>query len=152
MSATERASYREAQSRIQMRSDPVLGKRDPEPRDHRWIQWVHVLRLRLWALDAATKHGCSVYIVGSALNDAAPRDLDVAFVWPAQRFAELFGSIPDEGGTLAMREYLCYAIGRSDLWGELFNGAHMATDDYYTLDIHLCPDTWWVDHPRLQIA
>lgn len=58
-------------------------------------QW-HVLRIHANHL-AARYYGCPVYLVGSALAESDPRDVDVVIVMPDDLFVRVYG---DHGDTI----------------------------------------------------
>lgn len=139
--------------------EPILGKARPDHRDGRPLTWSRFLRLRAWAQRVAPEHGVNVYLVGSALTKTHPRDVDVAVVWPAAEFVQLFGPIPPNaleespGGPRLMSLYLhdvvvtLYQTGRASL-GDISFDLRMGV----RVDIHYCPDTWWPDRDRLPLA
>lgn len=139
--------------------EPILGKARPDHRDGRPLTWTRVLILRRWAQRVAREHGVSVYLVGSALTKARPRDVDVAVVWPVDEFVRLFGPIPPN--SLADQDAKCptpmalYLRDVHNRVGEsMFNlfGPCFDLRMRVRVDIHFCPDTWWPDRDRLPLA
>ena len=139
-------------------NEPILGKREPTNRDYRPITWDAFLALRSWAKDVAAKYGAQVYLVGSALDKTEPRDIDLAIVLPLAEFETRYGPIPPtleydaEGVPFTSPERIAY-IDR--LYGRVMNdrqSAHAVTGGRYTIDVKLCPDSWWPEKDRLLLA
>ncbi len=53
--------------------------------------------LECWANQVAARYGFPVYIVGSALTDADPRDVDIVCILPDEHFANRFGPADPDG-------------------------------------------------------
>lgn len=132
-------------------NEPILGKREPSHRDYRPMTWDAFLALREWARGVAAKHQAHVYLVGSVLTKTEPRDVDLAIVLPLERFAQRF-PVP-EGLDLANPLHLqvWMKVLREEIEDDIGH-AHAVTGGRYTVDVKLCPNTWWPEKDRLLLA
>src|ERR1051326_5550405 len=93
-----------------MPGEPILGKHPRSPsgkQERRSMTWRLFLELRAHAKTIAIHHGYPVYLVGSALKKARPRDIDMAVIMPLPDFEERFGELPCQGpGTPEYAAYL----------------------------------------------
>ena len=128
---------------------PVLGKRPPDRRDYRPFTWGHFLILRGWAQRVAEAEHAPVYLVGSALSQTVPRDVDVSIVLSRAEFEQRFGPLPDDPSPDAHRE----------LWQatELAKAKHYcdiqeAVEYAIHVDVKFAPDCWYPSSDRLLLA
>ncbi len=127
-------------------NEPVLGKKEYL---HGWgykeITWSAFLKLLKAAQKAADTIGFPVFLVGSALHKRVPRDIDISIIVPLKEYEKLFGKIPNNKNDYG--KYL----------GTVFNKSFTSIEDLhfcidYDLDIKVCPDIWWPEKPKLQLA
>ena len=141
-----------------MAGEPILGKREPTKRDYRPLTWEAFLALREWAKEVAAKHRAAVYLVGSALHKVEHRDVDLAIVLPASEVEKRIGPMPpkeeydQEGVPYTPAAWVrWYERLRAEIEDDIVS-AHATTGGRYTVDVKLCPDTWWPDKDRLLLA
>lgn len=133
-----------------MPGEPILTKAHADPsRDYKPMTWERFLLLRAWARYVAWREGCTVAMVGSVLEKEIPRDIDVALIWPADKFREMFGTTNhDEMGRVPPEKRRAFQGKWSAL---LFSGQKLIEFDT-RIDVKLCPDTWWPEKNRLILA
>jgi len=124
--------------------DPVLGKSPPRPRwDNKLMTWSRFLKLRKWAKTVYERTGYHVYLVGSVLTKARPRDIDIAVLVPDAEYRAKYGD------TLPGRD-----DPNRDAWfKDNFPFYHEAMDaitwKVTFVDVKLCSDAWWPEKDRL---
>lgn len=130
-----------------MSQQPTLGKRPPDPRDYTPIQWLDFLKVKHAAQIAADRIGYPVYLVGSALYKAVPRDIDIGVRIPEVDYVSMFGPIPGDRAELNNYFY--------NVWSKTFDSLiplyHCLITTHY-LDVKVVPDTWWADRDQLCLA
>lgn len=131
-----------------MSGEPILGKRPPQKYDYRLLTWPIFLALRAWAQQVSAEEQADVYLVGSAVRTAVPRDVDVAVVLPRDEFERRFGAIP-EPGTDAMKAYV---LTIRDATEDRYFSAQHAVRFGVLVDLRFTPDEWWADKPRILLA
>ena len=131
-----------------MSGEPILGKRPPQKYDYRLFAWPIFLALREWAQRVADEEAAAVYLVGSAMHTAVPRDVDVAVVLPRAAFEQRFGAIP-QPGTEAMQAYV---LAIRDKTVDQYISAQRAVGFGVLVDLRFTPDDWWADKPRMRLA
>lgn len=133
-----------------MPGEPVLSKAHADPeRDHKLMTWERFLLLRAWARYIAWRERCTVALVGSALEKPIPRDIDIALIWPAETFREMFGTtIHDELGHVSPEKRRAF----QEKWSMLLFSGQKLIDFDTRVDVKLCPDTWWPEKDRLILA
>ncbi len=134
---------------------PILDKRPTLPgspaanREYLPITWDFMLRLRTWARWLAVHAQAHVYLVGSALDHDSPRDVDVAVVWPRERYEYHFGPTPRTKEEHDARwERGDFMRARHSFIVSAWHG--VGYKPY--IDVHLCPDVWYLDRPRLLLG
>lgn len=141
-----------------MAGEPILGKMPPEPhRDHKLLTWRRFLLLRAWAQRVADQEQAPVYLVGSALTKAKPRDLDVSIIVPHARFVAQFGPIPEPEEAPRWDVPTSMANYMQKLHLYLYQQRYpWWADDmdvrYTRLDLKICPDSWWPEKDKLLLA
>jgi hypothetical protein len=133
-----------------MSDEPTLSKHLDDPNcDHKPMTWDRFLLLRAWARYVAWHENCTVALVGSVLEKDVPRDIDVALIWPAEKFREMFGTTSwyEYGGPYLWRSQ-AYKDKKASLW---ISGQELVKFDT-RIDVRLCPDTWWPEKDRLILA
>ena len=134
--------------------EPIMGKREgtarPDSRRHyALLTWPRMLRIIRWAEWAAVEAGAPVYLVGSAARKDRPRDVDLAVVWPRAEFERLWGPLPrrqEEFSEFWRRP--AYEYGKHAFNVSAWQGAGYKP----YLDVHLTPDVWWEDRPRVLLG
>ena len=126
--------------------EPILKKAPPHGFDYKPLTFRAFLRLCKASQKVADGFECSVYLVGSAVNVAVPRDIDVSVIMPLERYERLFGDLPikQEGYNF----YFGYVFRQSF---EKTKPLHFCLP-YYHLDVKVCPDTWWTEKPKMLLA
>ena len=142
-----------------MAGEPILGKAHPQPHwEYKLLTWPRFLRLRAWAQRVADHEQAPVYLVGSAVTKARPRDLDVSIILPHDRFVAQFGSIPeplspyeDPRGMHAYLDRLHYYLYVTQpYWKwQIDMGLYMG---FQRVDFRICPDSWWPEKDKLLLA
>lgn len=129
---------------------PIYEKTDPHPtRDFAPITPATMEHLFNWARWASVEAGSPVYLVGSVLYKTRPRDIDVAIIWPLDRFEHLFGPVPqDESEWTAFwtQDGLRHALGAFHV------SASSGVGHIPRIDVKLCPDVWFLDKPKVLIG
>ncbi len=130
--------------------EPRLTKHpDDTDRDHKPMTWERLLLLRAWARWIAWREQCTVALVGSVLEKTAPRDVDVALIWPTEVFQARFGPLPSSQEDFSrfyrhwpyrMAQHALYISGQELVGWET------------RIDVRLCPDCWWPEKDRLILA
>lgn len=129
-------------------NEPLLGKSNPRPDDYKPLTEDARKKIKKAAQKAANKFGYSVYLVGSATYKEIPRDIDISVIMPLRDYEEWFGSVPKTEIEVAhYGEYLLNVFHKSF---EYIKDLHFCID--YHLDIKVCPDTWWVEKPKILLA
>ena len=127
-------------------NEPVLGKAEPHGYDHKPITWGAFLKLREAAQKVADSFGYPVYLVGSALHKEIPRDVDVSVIIPLDKYEELFKKLPEK------QKYYSAYLGRVFHRSWQYTCHLHVCDIEYHLDIKVCPNTWWIDKPKMLLA
>ena len=127
-------------------NEPILSKRPPRGDDYKPITWGAFLKLRESAQKAADKTGYPVYLVGSSLYKEIPRDIDISVIMPLVDYEEIFGQLPETQECYP--GYLGWVFRKSF---EYVKDLNFCIDDY-DLDIKVCPNTWWIEKPKLLLA
>jgi hypothetical protein len=133
---------------------PILRKRNTptgsvdEPREYLPITWDFFLALRAWASWTAWRTGSHAYLVGSALVRDRPRDVDVALVWTSAEYERHFGPIPLNQEEYEARYHGPFKYARHAFLVSAWQG--VGYKPY--IDVHLCPDVWYRDRPRLLLG
>lgn len=142
-----------------MSGEPILGKHPAMPQwDHKPMTWARLLRLRRWAQEVADQEQAPVYLVGSALYKARPRDIDVSIILPYDRFVAQFGPIPsdpesryeDPRGMGNYMQKLAHYLGSPPRC--YIQHGMRAIRDRTRLDLKICPDSWWPENDKLLLA
>lgn len=137
-----------------MSGEPILGKSHPAPHwENKLVTWPRFLKLRAWAQRVADHEQAPVYLVGSALTKARPRDLDVSIILPHDRFVAQFGPMPDPL-TPAMQDLLhrthVYLYVTQPYWRwQTDMGCYLG---FQRVDFRICPDSWWPEKDKLLLA
>lgn len=128
---------------------PALGKWPPdERRENLPVPWSFFLGLRAWCRWVAVQTGAHAYLVGSALEKDPPRDVDVALIWPDAEYESHFGAIPASDD-----EYAEWLEGPIRYARHAFTVSAWEGVAYRPrIDVHLCPERWYRDRPRLLLG
>jgi len=130
-------------------NEPILGKSShTHGKANKLITWREFLKLREAAQKVADSMGYSVYLVGSALSNDYPRDIDISVIIPLDKYEEEYGKLPtmqDYYGS-----YLAYVINKTCAHHTELIDLQFCID--YWLDIKICPDTWWPEKPKMLLA
>lgn len=126
--------------------EPILTKAPPHGYDNRPLSKRAFKQLVRVAQRTADRFGYPIYLVGSVTYKEVPRDIDISVIMPESDFIEMFGDNVEEWG---MGVYLGYVFHKSF---EHIKDLHFVLTDRYHTDIKVCPDTWWVDKPKMLLA
>ena len=127
-------------------NEPILSKRPPHGYDYKPFTWPMFIKLREWAEQVSSKTGYKVYLVGSTLEKEIPRDIDISVIMPFEEYERLYGKWPDDPGE---RNKYMYEVWKQNVQyyfeaDEILEQAH--------IDLKFCPDTWWIEKPKLLIS
>lgn len=130
--------------------EPILSKHIADPkRDYKPMTWERFLQLRAWAKWVAWREKCTVCLVGSVLEKAVPRDIDIALIWPLAEFEAMFGPLPtDPRDRTGRPKSHAFEDKRIALY---VNAQELVLHDT-RIDVRLCPDVWWPEKDRLVLA
>lgn len=126
-------------------NEPILSKRKTRLGSYKPMTWESFLKLEEAAQKVANATEYPVYLVGSATYKELPRDIDISVIMPLEDFETLFGKLPEKQEYYSA--YLNRVFHRSWPW---VCHLHFCID--YDLDIKVCPDTWWVERPKMLLA
>jgi predicted nucleotidyltransferase len=129
---------------------PKYGKMHSQPQyDYHHMTWETFLTIRECAQEIANKEGYSVYLVGSVLFKAYPRDLDISMVMPVDDFENRYGKLPDD------EESLKTYLDRKEYWSSYAKyslGIELRIRYATRIDFKIQPDVWFENRDKILLA
>lgn len=110
------------------------------------MTWLMFIKLRKWAEQVANRTGYKVYLVGSTLEKEVPRDIDISVIMPFEEYERLYVKWPDE--QIERNKYM-YEVWKKNV--QYYFEADEILEEVH-IDLKFCPDTWWVEKPKLLLA
>ena len=134
-----------------MIKEPVFKKAEKDPRDYKELTFKDFIRIHNKAQEVADKIGYPVYIVGSSLVKALPRDIDIAIIMPPEEYFKRYINGPYEiiDPYYQASHFLANSIhielnNIEPLYSLLFKG--------YNIDLKICPDNWFKEKEKVVLA
>jgi hypothetical protein len=128
-------------------SEPILTKRISHPYDYKPMTWEIFIKLRKTAQEVANNIGYPVYLVGSVLEKAVPRDIDVSVIMPIEEYEKRYGKFTDDKAEQG--KVMANAFNKNV---KHYFKLEDALEPKTYLDFKVCADTWFTDKPKLLIA
>ncbi len=130
--------------------EPVFTKNPDTRTDHRPLTGARFQVIRAWARWAAKRQGFRVYLVGSALEKARPRDVDLALVYSDEEFARRFGATNWETLCHTNQCHPTDGAYEAERLAAVFSTQGIVKR--LRIDPHLAPASWFPERPRLLLG
>jgi len=126
--------------------EPTLIKNSSTPLDYKELTFKDFLIIQSRAQEVANRIGYSVYLVGSALTNSRPRNIDLSIIIPATEYIKKYSF-----EQCAYRAHACLQIA---FYKEFPNIEPLISLTYenYPIDLKICPDNWWTDKEKMILA
>jgi len=131
--------------------EPIFLKNKPDKRHYKELSFGDYLRIQNACQDAANRMGYPIYLVGGALKDHTPRDIDISIIVPAKEYYEKYLNGHNE---ITNPEYQAFHF-MSNAYHIEFENLEELTKimfEWIMLDIKICPDNWFKDKPKMLLA